>query len=125
MLSRLVQQQKFAEALAVIEEILADVKTPRIRERVEELRQRVSTQADAYAAKLEQEENVAMRAAKAQTATVAGLLDVAFLLEKGDHVAAIAVLGQLIEDSKTPAVTALLEEALARLRLAAEHAGDE
>ena len=38
-LSRLVQQQKFAEALAVIEEILADVKTPRIRERVEELRQ--------------------------------------------------------------------------------------
>ena len=66
-----------------------------------------------------------MRAAKAQTATVAGLLDVAFLLEKGDHVAAIAVLGQLIEDSKTPAVTALLEEALARLRLAAEHAGDE
>ena len=124
-LSRLVQQQKFAEALAVIEEILADVKTPRIRERVEELRQRVSTQADAYAAKLEQEETVAMRAAKAQTATVAGLLDVAFLLEKGDHVAAIAVLGQLIEDSKTPAVTALLEEALARLRLAAEHAGDE
>jgi hypothetical protein len=124
-LGRLMQQNKFAEALAGIDELIADVKSDRIREGLKRSRQQIATRAETHTAEERRQEELAARAGRLQAETVAGLLDVAFLLEKGRRAEAATVLERLIEDSKTPAVTGKLEAALVRLRAAAEPVADE
>ncbi len=115
MISRLMQQKKFGEAIAGLDTLIADVKNDRIKAGLEQGRQRAQAQAAAYDEAQQREGERTARAAKAHAETVAGLVDVAFLLKEGNSDEATALLDRLIASSKSREITRLLEGARKRL----------
>lgn len=114
-IARLMQKNNYEEALAKLDELIAGVKSERIRAGLEQGRKRAEAQAEQYARTQQQKEQQSARAAKAQAETVAGLLDVAFLLKAGNVDDAVATLDRMIEACKSDQVKKLLEEARAKL----------
>jgi thiol-disulfide isomerase/thioredoxin len=114
-ISRLIQQNNFTEALAGFDSLISEVKVDRIRAGLVQGRQRVQMQAAAYADAKQREQERAARADKAQAETVSSLLEIAFLLKAGHTDEATAIIDRLIESSKSPQVTLLLEDARRKL----------
>jgi thiol-disulfide isomerase/thioredoxin len=114
-ISVLARQNKFPEALADLDSILAEVKTERVRQGLAQSRVRLKTQADVYATQQRREAEQAKRAGREQAKVVSRLLDLAFLLDEGKRDDAANTLVGLLEDSKSPQVKALFEQALRRL----------
>ncbi len=114
-IARLMQKNKFDEALAKLDELIAGAKSERVRAGLEQGRTRAQAQADQYARSQQQKDRQLARATKGQTETVATLLDFAFLLKAGQVKDAAAVLDSMIESAKNEDVKGLLEEARAKL----------
>jgi thiol-disulfide isomerase/thioredoxin len=114
-IARLMQKNQYEEAIAKIDELIAGVKSDRIRAGLEQGRKRAQAQAEEYAKVQQRKEAESARIAKAQTETVTTLLEVAFLLKDGKVDDATAVLDRMIEASKNDDVKLLLEEARAKL----------
>jgi thiol-disulfide isomerase/thioredoxin len=114
-ISRLMQQNKFEEALARFDALIAEVKVDRIRAGLEQGRQRAEAKATDYANMQRRETEWVAKAEKAHTETVSGLLDIALLLKAGKTEEAVGILERLIESSKNPEVTERLEAARRKL----------
>jgi thiol-disulfide isomerase/thioredoxin len=123
--AQLIQENRFTDAIAAFDAVIADVESDSIRQRLEQGRQRIVAQAEAFAERQRREQARAERAGMIQAETVSRLLEIAFLLETGQRAEAAHVLERLIDETKIPAVKAELEAALARLQEAAEPAGGE
>jgi thiol-disulfide isomerase/thioredoxin len=114
-ISRLMQNNKFDEALAQLDELIASVKGERVRAGLEQGRKRVQDQAEKYALAQQKKDADAARAAKAHAEAVTGLLDFAFLLKAGRVDDATSALDGMIKATEDEEVKRLLEEARARL----------
>jgi len=111
-LGRLVQQNKFTEAIAGLDAIMADVKSEAVRTRLGQTRRSLQMQAEAHQRREEEE---AKAASKQDVETMRQLLDTAFLLDAGKRDEAIAELEKLAEEAKAPRVKTLLQQAVRRL----------
>jgi thiol-disulfide isomerase/thioredoxin len=120
-LGRLVQQKKFTEALAGLDAIMADVKSEAVRTRLGQTRRSLQMQADAHQRREEQE---AKAASKQEVETMRRLLDTAFLLDAGKRDEAIAELGKLAEEAKTPQIQTMLRQAVMKLKQKIELAAE-
>jgi hypothetical protein len=114
-IARLMQKHKYEEAIAKLDEAIAGVKSERVREGLEQGRKRAQAEAEKYAQSRKQKDEEAARTAKAHAETVAGLLDVAFLLKEDRVNDATAVLERMIDSAENEDVKRLLKEARATL----------
>jgi thiol-disulfide isomerase/thioredoxin len=114
-LGRLAQQNKFTEALADLDALLAEVKSERVRQGLVQGRRRLLMQADTHAQQQRRDAERAEMAGKAEARIVSQLIDIAFLLEAGKRDEASTVLTKLLAEAKAPQVQALLRQALKRL----------
>jgi thiol-disulfide isomerase/thioredoxin len=115
-IARLTQKNKFEEALAKLDELIAGVKSERVREGLEQGRKRAQAQANKYAQSQQKKNEESARAAKVQAEAVARLLEFAFLLKSGQVDDASALLDGMIESTENKEVQRLLEEARAKLK---------
>ncbi len=113
--ARLMQKNKFDEALAKIDELIASVKSERVRTGLEQGRKRAQAQAEKFAQSQQKQNEESARAAKAQADAAAKLLEFAFLLKSGQVDNASALLDGMIEATENEEVLRLLKEARAKL----------
>lgn len=106
---RLVRRKKFDDALAVFDELIAEVTSDSVRAELEERRLQLQAQARAHA------EVQQGSGEQGHVEAVSALLDMAFLLEAGQSAEAAAILDRLIESSTNPEAKNLLEAARAKL----------
>jgi len=121
LVGRLVQQNKFSEALASLDAIVAEVKTERVQQGLAQSRLRLKMQAEAYQRREDEE---AKAASRRELETMRRLLDTAFLLEAGKREEAIAELKKLAEEAKDSRVKTLLQQAVRRLERKITFAAD-
>lgn len=114
-ISKLMQKNKFDEALAQLDALIASVKSERVRAGLEQGRARAQTLAEQHAAAQQKKDAEVARATKAQAEAVAGLLDFAFLLKAGQVDEASALLDRMIKATDNEDVKRMLDEARARL----------
>jgi thiol-disulfide isomerase/thioredoxin len=120
---------EFDEAREMLKSLIEEVESPEMRENLERYRGQIDAQQKAYA---EQVAKQGMDLAQQQKA-IAGLVEMAFLLEAGEKEQAAAILDELIESVKNRRIRRLLERAKERLEPAASpdngdaapEAGDE
>lgn len=110
-IKRLMQKNKYDEALARFDALMAEVKTERLREGLAQGRKRVETEAAAFAERSQKEAEHVARMAKAHAETVAGLLAFARHLEAREVGEAVATLDRLIASTENKEAKRLLKEA--------------
>lgn len=114
-IARLMQKHKYEEALARLDELIAGVKSERVRAGLEQGRKRAQAQAEKYAHSQQQKDEQVAQMAKAQADVVAKLLEFAFLLKADQVDEASAVLDGMMESAEHEEVKRLLKEALTKL----------
>jgi thiol-disulfide isomerase/thioredoxin len=114
-ISKLMQKNKFDEAIAQLDELIARVKSERVRAGLEQGRKRAQTMAEQHAMAQQKKDAELARAAKAQTDSVSGLLEFAFLLKAGQVDDATALLDRMSKSTDNEDVKRMLDEARARL----------
>lgn len=120
----LARQNKFPQALADLDALLAELKSDRVRQGMARARSQLQAQAATYAAVEQRKAEQAQRTDRDQARIVSRLLDLAFLLDDGKRDDAADVLASLLEETKSPRLKNLLEEALGRLARNVEQAAE-
>ncbi|MFM8493942.1 MAG: TlpA family protein disulfide reductase [Planctomycetia bacterium] len=120
-LGRLIQEKKFAEALAELDAATVYAKSDQLRARLKQERRSIEMRAAVHHRR---EAEKAGTAIEDEIKTVTGLLDAAFLLDAGKRDEAAAKLESLAEEAKTPQIQAMLRQAVMTLKQKNEPAAE-